>query len=118
MKWHEWRGSLDGRPTMLTRTLLRAFGCRLVLHKFVGTDDPGCFHTHPAYAVRIILRGAYIEQLEDGTYRLWQTGDVGIVRPTLPHRIDQASASPQPLTLWLRGPKVAETQLRGDGWAR
>ncbi len=43
--WDEWRGSMDGRPTMLIKRLIRWGRFRVDLHCFVGSDDPGCFHT-------------------------------------------------------------------------
>lgn len=116
MNWDEWRGSLDGRPTMGIRTLLSGLGCRIDLHKFVAIDDPGCFHTHPAYAVRVILRGGYVEELEDGTLRAWRAGDIGVVAPNCSHRV--ALVLGQAYSLWLRGPKVTQFELRGDGWPR
>lgn len=60
--WHEWRGSVDGRPSMLIRRLLSLGRWRLDLHKFIRADDENCFHTHPAKAFRLILWGGYIEE--------------------------------------------------------
>ena len=116
MKWHEWRGSFDGRPAMWTRTLCAAFGCRIDLHKFVRADDGDCFHTHPAYALRIILLGGYVEELEDGTLIAWRAGDIGLVTPERSHRVDGVLYGRPAYTLWLRGPKLTEAHLRGIGW--
>ena len=115
--WSEWVGSLDGRPTMYVTPLLARFGCRVDLHKFVGVDDPGCFHTHPAWAIRVILRGGYVEEVHNRFYDGWPPGRIGIIRPTFCHRVSHLRASGEPCySLWIRGPKVAKIQLRGDGW--
>lgn len=117
MRWDEWRGSLDGRPTMWIR---RLYGSKarggVDLHKMVRPDDPGCFHTHPAYAVRVVLWGGYIEELEDGTLARRGPGYVGMVKPDLSHRVDSLLNGRASYSLWLRGPKRATTELRGPGW--
>ena len=53
MRWDEWRGSIDGRPSMLVKRLFERWGYRIDLHKFIRADDPSCYHTHPATAVRV-----------------------------------------------------------------
>ena len=116
MHWHEWRGSLDGRPTMWIRRLLAFRGCRLDLHKMVGADDAECFHTHPARAVRLVLWGGYVEQTWEGRWRFWFPGRVGIVRPDLCHRIAGLRNGRVSYSLWLRFPKCARVDLRGTGW--
>lgn len=115
MKWDEWRGSLDGRPTMWIKRLGKMLGCRLDLHKFVRADDRDCFHTHPAWAIRAILWGGYIEQLWQGEPRIWSPGSIGIVRPQHCHRVD-ALLGKASYSLWLRGPVVAKVERRGRGW--
>lgn len=116
LNWDEQRGSLDGRATMLIKRLASAFGCAIDLHKFVAPDDRDCFHTHPAYAVRIILRGAYLEELESGRRKIWRAGMVGLVKPTTSHRVHKLDRGRPAYSLWLRGPKIAEIKLRGVGW--
>lgn len=113
--WSEWIGSLDGRPTMWVTTLFKRWGWTVALHRFVAADDPGCFHTHPAYALRVIIRGGYVEEMEDGRLVRWRPGRVGIVRPSTSHRVAGLPAG-EAVTLWIRGPKVARIQLRGPGW--
>jgi PAS domain-containing protein len=113
----DWRGNLDGRPTFWTRTLLEAFGWRVSLHRMVATDDADCFHTHPAFALRIVLEGGYAEQLLDGTEVEWRPGMVGIVRPSLAHRISRLRNGRVSYSLWIRGPKRAPILLKGDGWS-
>lgn len=114
----DWRGSLDGRPTLWSRNLFDGFGWRVSLHRMVGADDIGCFHTHPAWALRIILAGGYVEQLEDGTERLWTRGQAGFVRPSLSHRISGLLNGEFSYSLWIRAPKSARIEQRGDGWPK
>jgi hypothetical protein len=116
MIWDKWVGSLDGVRTMYVKHLLALWGWRLDLHKFVGWDDPGCHHTHPSWAIRLVLRGGYVEQLENGTRYAWQRGDVGLVRTTTSHRVDALLGKGPCYTLWLRSPGQATVQLRGHGW--
>jgi hypothetical protein len=113
LAWSEWRGSFDGRPSLLIKKIVRAFGCVVQVHKFVRADDPGCFHTHPAWAVRVILWGGYVEELGDGSRWVCRPGYVGIVPPQLEHRIDALLNGRSSWSLWLRGPKVARVDVRG-----
>ncbi len=116
MKWDEWRGSLDGRPVFWTKHLLCAFGCYVDLHKMVAPDDPGCFHTHPAYAVRFILWGGYVEHIEGDSWKEWKPGMIGLVKPSLCHRIESFLNGRVSYSLWVRFRKVLNVELRGDGW--
>lgn len=130
--WDEWRGSLDGRPTMWISRLLKIpfwrkagkwLSVRVDLHKFVGADDWGCFHTHPAHAFRIILKGGYVEQFPDGDMMYWHPGSFGHVKPELAHRVsalfNNMEGEPQPsYSLWFRGPICADVKLIGDGWEK
>lgn len=115
IKWDEWRGSLDGRPTFWKKNLFARRGWKIDLHKFVGADDPGCFHTHPAWAIRIVLWGGYQEEVPKGFYRNFWPGRIGIIPPWFSHRVSSLSKTVS-YSLWLRGPKVSEIQLQGDGW--
>lgn len=112
-----WIGTLDGRPTLWNRDLLSWRGWRLSLHQITGADDPGCFHTHPAWALRIVLAGGYVEELENGVCVTWRPGCWGLVAPFLSHRIVRPLRECS-YSLWLRGPKVAQIELRGTGWER
>ena len=116
MTWDEWIGSLDGRPTMWVKHLFCRAGCHIDLHKMIRADDPDCFHTHPAFAIRVILLGGYYEEILDSSgYRLWIPGRIGLVRPDLCHRIAGLRRSTS-YSLWIRFRKVAKVQLRGEGW--
>jgi hypothetical protein len=113
IRWDEWRGSIDGRPSLLIKKLARAFGCVAQLHCFVRADDEACFHTHPAFALRIVLRGGYVEQVGDGSLITRRPGYVGIVPPEFEHRIHGLLNGRDSWSLWLRGPKVAKINVRG-----
>lgn len=115
MRFDDWRGAQDGRPTLWSRTLLDWRGWRIAVHRMVGVDDPGCFHTHPAPALRIILAGGYAEELEDGQGYAWLPGQFGIVRPETSHRISRLFEDVS-YSLWIRAPKRAAIRLRGPGW--
>lgn len=134
MKWDEWRGSLDGRPTFWLKRLLyvplwkragKWLGCRVDLHKFIGADDPGCYHSHPAYAIRIILWGGYVEEefvgmvnkdWEKTELHVWKPGMIGLIRPAFAHRVVQIRNGRSSYSLWLRGPIIAPIKLLGLGW--
>lgn len=121
LNWDEWRGSIDGRPSMLVKRLFDRWGYRVDLHKFIRADDPDCYHTHPATAVRIILWGGYVEAVLDrheipGTVldvRTWKPGRIGIVRPELCHRIHRLLNGRSSYSLWLRGRKCAAAEIVG-----
>jgi len=113
--WDEWRGSLDGRPTMWIKRLFEYKGYRVDLHKFVRADDKECFHTHPAKAIRIVLWGGYYEELESEKIKLWFPLMFGVVRPELSHRV-AGTVFKASYSLWIRWPKTEKVELRGAGW--
>lgn len=115
MHWDEWRGSMDGRPTLWVKRLFRWRDRRIDLHKITGLDDAGCFHSHPAWAIRVVLRGGYVEEMPDGTTRTWRPGMIGFVRPEFVHRV-AGLLKTESYSLWLRGRIVSKTRLVGDGW--
>lgn len=116
MRFDEWRGSMDGRPVIYIKHLFCGRGRHCDLHYMRAADDPDCFHTHPAYAIRVILRGGYVEELEGGKRKVWRPGMFGIVRPDCSHRIAELRNGHASLSLWIRFRKQAKVRLRGDGW--
>lgn len=116
--WHEWRGSSDGRPVMLIRTIAASRGYRIDLHKFLDGDEPTCFHTHPATAIRIILWGGYIEEIRKDDSKLelkpWFPTGIGIVKPELCHRIHSLLNGKYSYSLWIRFPKRADVKIFGE----
>lgn len=114
--YDEWvSGDTLLAPTMLIKHLAGYRGRRLDLHTMIAADAPGCHHTHPGRAIRLILWGGYVEELEDGTLKAWRPGSIGLVRPELCHRI-HALQRGRSYSLWLRGRKTHKIELRGPGW--
>jgi hypothetical protein len=116
LKWPVWTGTFDGRITMLTKRLHSWRGRNADLHKFIAADEAGCYHTHPATAIRVVLWGGYVEEMPDGSQRIWRTGMVGIVRPGHAHRIHALRNGRVSYSLWLRGKRTHDIRLVGDGW--
>lgn len=117
-RYDAWVGRFDGTKTMLIRHLFHFRGCRIDLHRMVNTDMPACYHTHPAWAVRIILSGGYVEEMVDGTRKTWRPGMVGIVAPALAHRVHALLNGIESRSLWFRAPKRHPIHLIGGGWDR
>ncbi|KZL17925.1 hypothetical protein PsWM33_05134 [Pseudovibrio sp. WM33] len=113
MRWDELRGSREDRPTLMIKKLIRFLGCVVQIHKFAAADREGCFHTHPAWALRVVLWGGYVEETGCGRWRVWFPGRIGIVRPSYEHRIAGLMNGKSSWSLWVRGPKVAPIKLRG-----
>ncbi len=109
MNWDKFVGA-----GLAIKWLLHVRGRRVQLHRINKADELGCFHTHPAKAVRIILWGGYTEELEDGTFVEWKPGNIGLVRPSFSHRIHKVDTS---YSLWIRGRVTTNVELRGDGWS-
>jgi hypothetical protein len=118
MKWDEWRGSMDGRPTLWVKHLLCGFGYHVDLHKMVAADDDECFHSHPATAIRLILWGGYAEETDQHIIKTWKPGRVGLIRPEFSHRIAWLRNARVSYSLWIRFRKCAKVKLTGDGWAK
>lgn len=123
--WDRWIGNLDGEPAYFQKKLASAFGWTLRLHKFVKADNPGCFHSHPAHALRLVLWGGYVEEEmqrvgSQGSMiprlRSWVPGMAGYVAPAFVHRIERLRNGRTSYSLWLHGPKVASIELHGLGW--
>lgn len=115
--WKEYRYSADeSQPTFFSHRLLNTKFICIELHKFTGIDAPECFHTHPALALRIGLRGGYIELDIDKGFRCFRAGDIGLVRPSTCHRVAHLLMRAPAYTLWIRGPKVSDIKLIGSGW--
>lgn len=113
LNWDEYRHNFDGVPVFFIKKLLRFGGCVIQIHRFVKADAEGCFHSHPAWAIRVILWGGYVEERADGCWRAWSPGMIGVVRPALEHRIAGLRNGRSSWSLWIRGPKVAPINVRG-----
>jgi hypothetical protein len=113
LKWDEYRDNFNGQPVFFIKKLFTGFGCAIQVHKFVKADEPNCFHSHPAWAIRIILWGGYVEEMVDERWRTWFPGRIGIIRPDFQHRIGGLRNGRSSWSLWLRGPKVATINITG-----
>lgn len=114
--YDEWRGNDNNTPVFFSKTLFRFKGWKICLHKFVESDREGCFHTHPAKAWRVVLRGGYKEKLPDGTQHTLRPGYIGKVMPDYAHRISELLNGEFSYSLWIRGPITHKIKLIGDGW--
>lgn len=85
----------------------RKGGFSVFIHKFSSVDDKGCFHSHPSWAFRIILKGGYVEERKDGQLKTWYPGMMGLIAPDFEHRIDRLLDKVS-YSLWIRGPIVAK----------
>jgi hypothetical protein len=117
LRFDEWRGTMDGRPTMWVRYLIRRGNLRVDIHKIIAADDPECWHTHPALALRLILWRGYIEEMSDGSKRTWRPGMIGLVRPELCHRIDGLRGGAS-YSIWWQWGRRQMVELHGAGWQR
>lgn len=122
-KWDRWIGhSKEGPIVMLIKHLFVGEGCHVDLHRMVFPDMIGCYHTHPAKAIRVVRTGGYIEELffKGGRTELVERhpGYVGVILPDYCHRfhalLDPALGYSE--SIWLRGPVTHPIILRGLGW--
>lgn len=132
--WDEWRGSEDGeRTVMLIRQLImipvwrragKTMSVRIDLHKMVGIDGQDCYHTHPAWAIRAVAAGGYVEELferdkfGERRYAAWRPFRIGIIAPKFAHRVARVNNGRWSYSLWFRGPIIADVDLVGSGWTR
>lgn len=120
LKWDRWVGNMvegsDATPIFFIKHLVRLFGRRIDLHKFIEADLPQCFHTHPGNAIRVVLWGGYVEELPDGSKIEWKPGMIGLVRPAYSHRIDSLRNGRCSYSLWFRGRDTHIVFLEGSGW--
>lgn len=116
--------------------LFSIFGWTVGLHRFVGADAPGCFHSHLGVAYRLVLWGGYVEEVlrtpemawiarddlsrmdynttvEAFTYkRTFFPGRFGKITHDFEHRIDRLLGKTS-WSLWIRGPVTHEVNTRG-----
>lgn len=102
----------DGRPVFSSYSINRML-FSLGVHVFVDGDEPECFHSHPAWAFRLVLWGGYVEEVQEPRHkRIWFPGRFGLVRPDFVHRIDRLLFK-RSVSLWIRGPVVARIKTYG-----
>lgn len=126
MKWTYVIPSPD-RVVFRVKVLLKIAGWQLALHKFEQADPAGCFHSHPAWAWRLVLWGGYVEEVaafelveseifNAGTviyFERWHVGRFGFIAPEFEHRIDRLLNGRSSWSLWIRGPIIAPINVRG-----
>jgi hypothetical protein len=124
--WEYWVGSNPEHKVMGIKTFkIPLTRWELHVHKMIAADLPGCFHSHPARAMRLVIFGGYREELWDphGGYvsgvKDWWPWQFGWVEPDHVHRISMLF---RPLkgsySLWLRAPITHPVELHGPGWKR
>ena len=113
----------DGKTIFTSYSLDRKkFG--IGFHVFEDADEEGCFHSHPAWAFRLVLWGGYVEEawirkdlgLNGYHYvlkkRRFFPGRFGFVAPHFEHRIDRLMFK-RSVSLWIRGPLKWDILTRG-----
>lgn len=122
MNWNFWIGkSKNNQPVLFVKHLVHLFGCRIDLHKMENPDAPGIYHSHPATAIRIVLRGGYWEAIPvEGKplkeeYYQKRPGHISVVRPDFVHRIAALSTNKPSYSLWIRGRITDKIKLSGPG---
>lgn len=137
-RWDRWIGNdpVGGYETAVLKIkhLVHLFGWRIDLHCFIAADGEGCFHTHPAMAVRVVLCGGYEEEIWDRRpwnpsftclgsitkrprdFDLWLPGSVGIIRPEFAHRVHRLANGKSSYSLWFRGPITHDIHILGPGY--
>jgi hypothetical protein len=115
MKWDYfiWNKHKPGDPVFAIKTLFRLNGWSFRIHKFYQADEPGCFHSHPAVAYRVILWGGYIEETEHGDKIAWRPGMFGKIVPNFVHRIHALRNGRSSVSLWIRGPITHDIETTG-----
>lgn len=104
-----WRKTL---PALLAWNIFKWPNGKIDIHKFTEKDELGFFHTHVGYAIRVILWGGYVEELEDGRHRTWFPGMIGIITPDYCHRVAGLRNGRISYSLWIRFKKRAIMHLR------
>jgi hypothetical protein len=88
-------------------------GFQINLHRITGRDHVNVFHSHPAKAIRILLKGGYIEEVPKGRYSdydYWHCGRIGFIEPQFVHRIAHVEDNGS-WTLWIRWPITHKIKL-------
>lgn len=124
-EWDRWVSSVKGgdvsTAVLWIKHLLHweRLGWRVDLHKMTRPDEVNKFHTHPAFAWRIILAGGYVEEVVDPIsgdlyMQKWLPGNVGLIEPQFCHRIAFLYDGPS-YSLWLRG-RCTHDIFVGEFW--
>lgn len=119
--WDRWIANdfdaTEDEIVLRIKHLLHVRGRRMDFHKFSKADNPGCFHTHPSYAIRIVVWGGYVEELWPSMEQhVWSPGDIGLVQPDYCHRISRLLNGTSSYSLWLRGRVTHDIRICGPGY--
>ena len=99
----------------------------IYLHHFCRSDDDRALHDHPWWNVSILLRGSYLEHMQDGSVRKRVAGGIVARGADALHRIElfpRPKTRPQQMpgelpvwTIFITGPRVREWGfLCPKGW--
>jgi hypothetical protein len=89
--------------------------CGVYLHKFLRDDDDGALHDHPWPSLSLVVKGAYIEQTNEGR-RLYRAGSLIRRSATYTHRVELVDGKPC-WTLFITGPRCREWGFHcPQGW--
>jgi hypothetical protein len=116
IKWDRTIGNFDGTDVLRIKNFFKLNGIQIRLHQMLRADGVQKFHTHPSKAIRIVLWGGYVEELESGDKVTCRPGFIGWVRPAHSHRVDSLLNGKVSYSLWLRWPDTHKVKLRGSGW--
>lgn len=59
-------GGGEGCEFLIRRTLVKALGCKVLLHHFLPNGRDIDRHCHPASFLTVILKGSYVDDTENG----------------------------------------------------
>lgn len=90
------------------------FPFSVYLHRIHQPDADEALHNHPwEWAVSVVLRGGYLEELPTGERVPRNEGSIRVLRSSDYHRI--AEVQPDTWTLFLVGPKVSSWGFQVPG---
>lgn len=115
--WSFWVSSYEGvgeeMAVLWVKNVVHLFHCRIDYHSIVRADKPNNFHSHPAWAIRWVRKGGYVEEVVDPFtgehyFEFIRAGHIGIIGPNFRHRVDRLLNEDTPSeSWWFRGPVVA-----------
>lgn len=72
----------------------------LYLHRFCQSDDDRALHDHPWVNMSIVLRGRYLEHMQDGSVAERVRGDIVVRRAKAAHRIELMMFGEESIAAW------------------
>lgn len=80
--------------------------CNVYLHRFLRSDDDRALHDHPWDNRSWVLRGSYLEHLQDGSVAIRNEGEVIERRAIEAHRVVLPDDAEPAVTLFFTGPII------------